>query len=379
MKTYSNLYSEIYTTGNLMLAWKKAAKGKTKRDYVKEFGSNLLKNLFDLQNELKTKIYKPIPLKIFILRDPKTRKISKSDFRDRIIHHALIEVIEPIFDKTFIYDSCANRLEKGNLFAIKRFDKFKRKVSKNGKLIKNYCNKNSIKGYCLKADIKHYFDAVNHGILLNIIKKKITDKSVICLIEVILKNFNSKINGKGMPLGNLTSQFFANVYLNELDYFVKYKLKSKYYIRYVDDFIIMHNSKEQLETWKYEINKFLKLNLGLELHPEKSKIIPISRGIDFVGFRNFYHYRLLRKRNIRKFNIKLKEFNNKYCNKEITYDNIYDSMEGWTANAKQANTYSLRKSLLKRFENEFKYEISSKEVNRYLKHSQSFKFCKKIN
>ena len=366
MKTYNNLYHEIYATSNLMLVWKKAAKGKINKDYVKEFGSNLLTNLFDLQNELKTKTYNPKPLKVFILRDPKTRKISISDFRDRIVHHALIEIIEPIFDKTFIYDSCANRKDKGNLFAIKRFYNFIKKVSRNGKL-NGWFNKNSIKGYCLKADIKHYFDTVDHDILLNIIKRKITDKSIICLIELILNNFNSKINGKGMPLGNLTSQFFANVYLNELDYFIKHKLKSKYYIRYVDDFIILHNSKEQLETWKYEINKFLRVNLDLELHSEKSKIIPILRGIDFVGFRNFYRYRLLRKRNIRKFHIKLKEFNKKYYNKEINYDNIYDSMEGWTANAKQANTYGLRKTLLKIFENEFKYEVSFKEVNRYLK------------
>jgi len=366
MKNYNNFYYEIYATSNLMLAWKKAAKGKINKDYVKEFGSNLLTNLFDLQNELKTKTYNPKPLKVFILRDPKTRKISKSAFRDRIVHHALIEIIEPIFDKTFIYDSCANRKDKGNLFAIKRFYNFIKKVSRNGKL-NGWFNKNSIKGYCLKADIKHYFDTVDHDILLNIIKRKITDKSIICLIELILNNFNSKINGKGMPLGNLTSQFFANVYLNELDYFIKHKLKSKYYIRYVDDFIILHNSKEQLETWKYEINKFLRVNLDLELHSEKSKIIPILRGIDFVGFRNFYRYRLLRKRNIRKFHIKLKEFNKKYYNKEINYDNIYDSMEGWTANAKQANTYSLRKTLLKIFENEFKYGVSFKEVNRYLK------------
>ena len=181
-----------------------------------------------------------------------------------------------------------------------------------------------------------------------------------------------------MPLGNFTSQFFANVYLNELDYYVKHTLKAKYYIRYVDDFVILHRSKKRLNYFQKEITKFLE-TIKLELHPEKTKIIPLQKGVTFLGYRVFYHYRLLRKRNIRKFNIKLKEFNNKYCNKEITYDNIYDSMEGWTANAKQANTYSLRKSLLKRFENEFKYEISSKEVNRYLKHSQSFKFCKKIN
>ena len=140
-----------------------------------------------MQEELKYQTYKPKPLKTFILRDPKTRKISKSDFRDRIVHHALLRVIEPIFDKTFIYDSCANRKGKGNLFAIKRFDLFIRKVSRNGK-INGWFNNNQIKGYCLKADIKHYFQEVNHEILLKIIKRKIKDEKVIWLIKRILNN-----------------------------------------------------------------------------------------------------------------------------------------------------------------------------------------------
>ncbi len=178
-----------------MLAWKKAAKGKIKKEYVKEFGSNLLKNLFDLQNELKTKTYKPIPLKVFILRDPKTRKIAKSDFRDRIVHHALIEIIEPIFDKTFIYDSCANRKEKGNLFAIKRFNSFIKKVSRNGK-INGWFTNNQVKGYCLKADIKHYFDTVDHEKLMKLIQRKISDESVLWLIKQILDNLQS-ISGGG--------------------------------------------------------------------------------------------------------------------------------------------------------------------------------------
>ena len=248
MKTYNNFYPEIYSIQNLFLAWKKARKGKTQRDYVIEFEKNLGANLKNLHEELKNGTYKPNPLKTFILRDPKTRKISKSDFRDRVIHHALCNVIEPIFDATFIYDSCANRKGKGNLFAIKRFYKFIRKISRNGK-VNGWFNENQIKGYCLKADIKHYFQEVDHEILLKIIRRKISDEKVIWLIERILENnVLNNPRGKGMPLGNLTSQFFANVYLNELDYFIKYNLKEKYYIRYVDDFVLLNSSKEKLES-----------------------------------------------------------------------------------------------------------------------------------
>ena len=147
-----------------------------------------------------------------------------------------------------------------------------------------------------------------------------------------------------MPLGNLTSQFFANIYLNELDYFVKHKLKAKYYIRYVDDFVILHNSKEQLEKWKTEIDNFLKNNLKLELHPEKSKIIALSKGVDFVGFRNFYHFKLLRKRNIRKIISKIRL----YKNGAISHKEILEIFQGWQAYAKWADAFKLRKKIVKR-------------------------------
>ena len=144
-----------------------------------------------------------------------------------------------------------------------------------------------------------------------------------------------------MPLGNLTSQFFANIYLNELDYFIKHTLKAKYYIRYVDDFVILHPSKEQLAKWKLEIDKFLNENLKLELHPDKSKIIPLSKGVDFVGFRNFYHFKLLRKRNIRKMTSKI----DKFRAEEISYREMTESYQGWQAYAKWANSFKLRKRL----------------------------------
>src|SRR3989338_2276754 len=163
MKTYNNLYQNIYDFDNLLLAYQKARKGKTKKFYVIKFEKNLEKNLLDLQFELKNKFYKPLPLETFILRDPKTRKISKSDFRDRVVHHAIVNVLEPIFEKIFIYDSSANRKGKGNLFALERFEQFMNKVSRNGKP-NGWYNENQIKGYCLKADVKHYFEEVDHDI-----------------------------------------------------------------------------------------------------------------------------------------------------------------------------------------------------------------------
>src|SRR3989338_2612270 len=147
-----------------------------------------------------------------------------------------------------------------------------------------------------------------------------------------------------MPLGNLTYQFFANVYLNELDYFIKHKLKARYYIRYVDDFVVLHSSKEQLEMWKQEIDEFLKENLKIELHPEKSKIISLSRGIDFVGFRNFYYYKLLRKRNIRKMLFIVE----KYKKGEISKENLLEIFQGWNAYAKWADSFKLRKSVVRK-------------------------------
>lgn len=146
-----------------------------------------------------------------------------------------------------------------------------------------------------------------------------------------------------MPLGNLTSQFFANLYLNELDYFVKHELKAKYYIRYVDDFVILHSSKEQLQEWKIRIDSFLKDKLKLELHTQKSKIIPLSKGIDFVGFRNFYHFKLLRKRNIRKIRRKLELFSKN----EAAYHKMTEIFQGWQAYAKWANTLKLRRNISK--------------------------------
>ena len=354
------MYDELCSYSNLFLAYQKARKGKTKKAYVIEFEKDLINNLKLLRTELLLHSYSPKPLKTFILRDPKTRKISKSHFRDRIIHHSLINILEPIFDKTFIYDSYASRKNKGAHKAVKRFIKFQNKITKNGKLVfyKRIKDKELrlVKGYVLKADIKHYFQEMNHNILINIISRRIKDTRIIWLINKILKNFPLEIDfGKGIPLGNYTSQFFGNVYLNDLDYYIKHKLKIKYYIRYVDDFVIFHRDKNFLDNCKIKIQEFLINNLKLELHSDKTKIKSLYCGSDFLGFRVFLKHILLRRRNINKIKLKIDKVNN--------YDKLRDSVEGFLAYANFADCYKLKLALM----DDLDYGVWYKDVNRYLK------------
>jgi len=356
MATPRNLWRELCSYSNIELAYKKARKHKTLKLCVIEFEKDLTSNLSLLRIELLLHSYKPKPLDTFILRDPKTRKISKSHFRDRVIHHALCNIIEAPFEKSFIYDSYANRKGKGTLEAIKRFEYFQRKVSHN----------NTKNVYVLKADIRHYFDEVNHVVLLNIIQKKVKDPKIIWLIKRILGNYATG-SGKGMPLGNLTSQFFANIYLNELDYFVKQELKAKQYIRYVDDFVLFHTSPIVLQQWKEQIAQYLREKVKLQLHPDKSKIINLDRGVEFLGFKIFPYHRLLKRRNMRYFLQKSRLTNSLYKEEKITYDDVYNFMEGWCAYAKHANTYNVRQKILQEFEQRWPHEISTKEINRFLK------------
>ena len=345
MKTYNKLYKKLYSKENLISAFKKARKGKKSKNYVINFESNLDKNINILQKQLKDKKYYPSRLSKFVIRDPKTRTIHSSIFRDRIVHHAIINIIQPIFEKRFIYDSFASRKNKGTHNAVKRFEYFVRKVSSNGMKINNPHTNNSIKGYVLKADIKHYFDTVDHNILINILRKKIKDKELIKLIMIVLYNFESQVKGKGLPLGNYTSQFFANVYLNNLDYFVKHKLKAKYYIRYVDDFVILDKDKNVLLDLKDKIEKYLK-NLRLELHKDKSEIHALRNGITFLGYRIFYHYKLLRKRNIRYFRNKFNKKLELYIRGDLDKEHLESFLQGWNGYSNFANTHNFNKKFI---------------------------------
>ena len=221
-----------------------------------------------------------------------------------------------------------------------------------------------MQGYVLKSDISRYFDNVDHKTLLNIIKRKVKDGKIIWLVQKVLNNFDIPVKGKGMPLGNYTSQFFANVYLNDLDYFVKHELKAKYYIRYVDDMVILHRSKKRLEYFKKKIINFLE-GMKLELHPNKSEIISLQKGITFLGYRIFYKHKILRKRNRKYFLKKFDKYLNLYNEEVISDEQLIAKLQGWFGYAQWANTYLLRKRLIEKTAELFKRKNPNKIQDLY--------------
>ncbi len=238
MKTYKNLFDKVCSYETLYNSYLKARRGKTELAEVLKFSYNLEDELSKLQDELKNQTFKTGKYRHFVIFEPKERKISALPFRDRVVHHAIHFVIEPIFEKKFIYDSYACRKMKGTHAGADRIQKF---IQKTGE---NY--------YVLKCDVSKYFPSINHKILKKCIRKKIADKKLLWLLDNIVDSTK-----EGIPIGNLTSQLFANIYLNELDEFVKYDLKIKYYIRYMDDFIILHESKQHLNKLRKDIKFFL--------------------------------------------------------------------------------------------------------------------------
>lgn len=268
---------------NLFLAWDEFKCGKESKGDVQEFLLDLEDNIFCLRNDLEKCVYRHSEYTSFFVSDPKLRHIHKAKVRDRLLHHAIFRVIESIFEKSFIFDSYSSRKEKGTHRAVKRFRKFAWKLSQN----------NTKTVWILKCDVKKFFDSVDHGILLKLLEKKISDKKAIFLLEKIIHSFRI-FPEKGIPLGNLTSQLFSNVYLNELDQFIKRELKTKYYIRYADDFVIVSNNKEYLEKMLDKIESYLQKNLYLRLHPKKVKIERWSSGVDFLGYVSFPNYTALR-------------------------------------------------------------------------------------
>jgi len=274
-------YHDIISTQNLLLAWKEFIKGKKQKKDVLEFQLKLMDNIFNLHNDLKNKTYQHSKYQAFKINDPKERDIHKAKVRDRLLHHAIYRILYPYFDQKFIYDSYSCRKNKGVHKALNRFKQFHRKVSKN----------NTKQCYILKCDIRKFFASIDHQILKSILSKYIVDTNTLNLLSNIVGSFtNPELShrlGKGLPLGNLTSQLLVNIYMNEFDQYVKHKLKVKYYIRYADDFVFLSGDKEYLENLISTIAIFLKEKLRLNLHPNKVFIKTIYSGLDFLGWIHF--------------------------------------------------------------------------------------------
>jgi retron-type reverse transcriptase len=348
MKRHRNLWQSVVTFDNILLATKKAQRSKRFRPNVLEFNYNLEIEIIRLQQELQNKTYHPSPYKVFQIIDPKPRQISAAAYRDRIVHHALCNIIVPIFEQTFISNSYANRRNFGTHKALKEFTRFAHSSQ-----------------YILQCDIKKYFPSIDHEILKNSIRQKIKCPDTLWLIDLIIDHSNPQepvfdyfpnddlltplSHRKGLPLGNLTSQFFANIYLNKFDHFVKEKLKAQKYLRYVDDFAVFADDLDYLKFVKQEIQNYL-VKLRLVLHPKKTKIFPIKYGANFVGFRILPNRISIISRNVRHIRKRLKYSLKQLKSGKITPIKLSQSIQAWKGHLQHGDTWRLQQQLFSNLE-----------------------------
>jgi len=256
-----------------MAAWGKFARGKKSRADVAEYQKQLQRRVTKLHCALQSGIYRHGAYQQFTICDPKTRQIHKAAVQDRLVHQAVVSAIEPIFERRFIYDSYSCRVGKGTHAGVRRLRQFLRRASAN----------NTRKVYVLKCDIRQFFASIDHELLMELLAARLGDEQVLRLLREILLSHGSSV-GRGIPLGNVTSQLFANVYLHELDWYVKQRLGVRWYARYCDDFVIVHTDRAYLAKLAGVIGAFLNERLRLELHPNKVTIRSWGQGVDFLGF-----------------------------------------------------------------------------------------------
>ncbi len=340
-----NLQERLCDWENLRLAYQNASRGKRGRGATAEFESLLADNLLELEQELREQTYQPGAYTSFYIHEPKKRLISAAPFRDRVVHHDLCSVTVPYFEKLFIADSYANRVNKGTHRAIDRCQQFARKCK-----------------YVLQCDITQFFPSIDHEILRGILKRMLPDESVFWLIDSILAGGREVLaeeyemvyfNGddlfaikrpRGLPIGNLTSQWWANCYLNPFDHFIRRELGCTAYLRYVDDFLLFGDDKKQLMQWRHAIVARLG-RFRLTLHSGSAYPRPCTEGIPFLGFMIFPDYRRLKQRKGFAYRRKLRHL--LHTADERT---VRASLQGWINHVRYADTFRMRQSMLKEFE-----------------------------
>ena len=285
MKIYKNLYPLIISAENLFAAWEVFKSDKRNKPDVAEFEQKVEQHIFQLRHDLRDKTYKHGPYYGFWVHDPKRRRIHKATVRDRVLHHAIFRVINPVFEPTFIPTSFSCRVGKGTHKGVESVRDMLRAESKNGA---EQC-------WVLKCDVRKFFDSVDHSVLLGILKRRVGDADAFELLTKIVGSY-SATQDKGIPIGNLTSQMFANIYMGEFDHFVKHSLSVKRYARYTDDFVAVSTDKKYLENLLPPMRDFLKEKLKLELHPQKVTIRKYRQGADFLGYVVLPYHMALRTR-----------------------------------------------------------------------------------
>jgi len=334
MKYYHDIFTQIVSVENLFAAWDEFRKGKMEKYDVMAFARNGEIELFKLRRELMVSKYRHDAYTAFSITDPKQRQIHKAIVRDRVVHHTLFAVLSPIFEPTFISNSFSCRVGKGTHKGVAVVEQMIRSVSRN----------NTRPCFVLKCDISKFFASIDHGILVRLISSRIRDDRAMHLIREIIGSFHSdfsiSVGWKGLPLGNLTSQLFANIYMNEFDQFVKHGLHIKNYARYTDDFVIVSDDREYLEKLIPQLQNFLTQHLELRLHPAKTFIRKYTQGVDFLGYIIFPHHRLLRTKTkhriIQRLDGRLAEHNQKM----ITDQQLEQVVQSYLGVLSHANMYS---------------------------------------
>jgi len=334
VRTWKNLYPEICSFANLLEAARKAQRGKRFRADVYAFHARLEENVVRLQDALLEQTWKPGAYREFYVQEAKRRLISAPPYADRVVHHALCNVIEPLFEKAFIFDSYACRKGKGTHAAADRYTAFSRKAR-----------------YVLKCDVARYFPSIDHTVLFGQLAKRIADKDVLWLCEQIIRSRGDEgllwPSGCGIPIGNQTSQFFANVYLNGFDHWMKEEMGCRYYLRYVDDFVVLDDDKRPLHALIPCIEAKL-AEQRLTLHARKRTVSPVSEGCDFMGYRIWHDHRLLRPENGYRFQRKLKAPQRGFREGTIDREQVKASIMSWVGHAQHADTHGLRRAVLGR-------------------------------
>ena len=281
----AHTYDDIISVNNLLCAWEEFVVDKSSKPDVIIFAGKLMDNIFSLREDLVNRTYQHGTYQSFFINDPKRRHIHKANVRDRLLHHAVYRALYPFFDRTFIANSFSCRNDKGMHRALNRFREFAYQVSRN----------HTRTCWVLKCDIKQFFASVDQGILMQILVRYIPDVDILNLLTNILDSFHTKNQQHvGLPLGNLTSQLFTNIYMNEFDQWVKHKLKATYYIRYADDFVFLSEDRDWLGSIIPHVRQFLADRLNLTLHPNKIFLKTVASGVDFLGWVHFFDHRVLR-------------------------------------------------------------------------------------
>lgn len=335
MKTENNLISKICTIKNALLAYHKARRGKRYRPEVIKFESNRETNLAKAINDIKCGTYEMGGYFFFKVYEPKERLIMALPFYDRVVQHMIINIIEPLFERRFVFHSYACRKNKGTHEASNTLARWLYNLQVvQGKKI-----------YAIKADIHHYFQSIDHKILKAEIRRYISDKVLLKILDYIIDHNGIYPPGIGIPVGNLTSQIFANVYLNILDQYIKHELGVRFYIRYMDDFIILSEDPEELREILKKVEIFLRDRLHLRLNP-KTTMIAAKNGVDFVGYRHFPSFKIIRKSATRRLKKLMHAFETGEVDEEL-FDNSIKSRLGYM---KHADTYNLAISINKEVE-----------------------------